>query len=261
MKKIAIREAKRNNVSYRPFSIEALGEFAVALKGLDLTLEIVPYLTELIEELTDEDAMDVDEADGKPLKNREQTIVEETVSAIVSCLFKVLSAHTSEEALDSATKIVEKAQANRSNALDIALYDSAKYFVSKSPKRHMADDVGEEAKAESDKITSPASNGALATQQRSSADDASAEGIDPGVFERFQPLIMAVLAFPLEPWRQPERGRRSRVDLALALAQRGPQNPAALAAILDPWVPEERSRPLREDIERARQACRRALSQ
>jgi proteasome component ECM29 len=65
MRKIAIREAKRTNVEYRPHAIEALGEFALARKDLDLTLEVVPYLGELMDELTDEDAMDVDEAPGK----------------------------------------------------------------------------------------------------------------------------------------------------------------------------------------------------
>jgi proteasome component ECM29 len=70
MRKIAIREAKRTNVMYRPDAIEALGDFAVARKDLDLTMEMMPYLDELMVELTDPNAMDVDEASGKPHKNR-----------------------------------------------------------------------------------------------------------------------------------------------------------------------------------------------
>ena len=70
MKKIAIREAKRTNATYRPSGIEALGDFAVARKDLDLALEIVPYLAELMDELTDEDAMEVDGNNGKPLEHR-----------------------------------------------------------------------------------------------------------------------------------------------------------------------------------------------
>ena len=65
MKKIAVREAKRTNVGYRPYAIEALGEFAIAQKDVDLSVEMIPYLVELTEELTDQDAMDVDEAGGK----------------------------------------------------------------------------------------------------------------------------------------------------------------------------------------------------
>jgi proteasome component ECM29 len=70
MRKIAIREAKRTNVMYRPDAIEALGDFAIARKDLDLTMEMMPYLDELMVELTDPNAMDVDEASGKPHKNR-----------------------------------------------------------------------------------------------------------------------------------------------------------------------------------------------
>ncbi|EXJ65111.1 hypothetical protein A1O7_01451 [Cladophialophora yegresii CBS 114405] len=70
MRKIAIREAKRTNVMYRPDAIGALGDFAVARKDLDLTTEMMPYLDELMMELMDQDAMDVDEASGGPRKNR-----------------------------------------------------------------------------------------------------------------------------------------------------------------------------------------------
>lgn len=70
MKKIALREAKRTNVSYRPHAIEALGDFAVARRDLDLTLEVVPYLAELMDELTDEDAMDVEVPKEKGAESR-----------------------------------------------------------------------------------------------------------------------------------------------------------------------------------------------
>ena len=69
MKKIVIREAKRTNVEYRPFAIEALGEFAIARKDLDITKETLPYLAELADELTDSDAMEVDETNGKTVTN------------------------------------------------------------------------------------------------------------------------------------------------------------------------------------------------
>lgn len=70
MRKLAIREAKRTNVGYRPHAIQSLGDFAVARKDLDLALEMVPYLADLMDELTDQDAMEVDEAGGKSSKNR-----------------------------------------------------------------------------------------------------------------------------------------------------------------------------------------------
>lgn len=70
MKKIAIREAKRTNAEYRPHAIAALGDFALARKDMNLNAELIPHLNEVLEELTDQDAMDVDSASGKALDNR-----------------------------------------------------------------------------------------------------------------------------------------------------------------------------------------------
>ncbi len=70
MEKIAIREAKRVNVAYRPSAIDSLGEFAVARKDLDLTLEMVPFLAQVLDEVTDKDTMDIDEPSGKAFGNR-----------------------------------------------------------------------------------------------------------------------------------------------------------------------------------------------
>ncbi|KAJ1331018.1 proteasome component ECM29 [Microdochium nivale] len=47
-KKIAIREAKRNNEEYRPFAFEALGEFASARDDLDMYKEVVALVSEFL---------------------------------------------------------------------------------------------------------------------------------------------------------------------------------------------------------------------
>lgn len=70
MRKIAIREARRTNVAYRPHAIESLGEFAAVRNDLDLSQDIVPYLADTLDELTDKDAMEVDEPSGKTFKNK-----------------------------------------------------------------------------------------------------------------------------------------------------------------------------------------------
>lgn len=70
MKKIAIREAKRTNAGYRPPAIAALGEFALARRDLDLTEAMLPNLVDVLDELTDDDAMDIDTASGKAMDNR-----------------------------------------------------------------------------------------------------------------------------------------------------------------------------------------------
>jgi hypothetical protein len=185
---------------------------------------------------------------------------EATLGAIVSCLFRILSTHTgtSQDLLDLATKIVEKVQSVRSSSLDMALYSGVTIFVENvAPAKGVDVAVGDKSDA---KNTSSASRSAPATGPRGSfGGEDSEEGDQPGA--RFQPLIMAVFAYPSEPWRQPERARKSRVDLGLALARQRPslKDPRALASILDPWLVEERSRPLREDLERAAQACKSQL--
>ena len=70
MKLIAVREAKRTNVGYRRHGIEALGAFAEARPDLDLSAEVVPILSSLMEDLTNEDAMDVDTEDAVDARTR-----------------------------------------------------------------------------------------------------------------------------------------------------------------------------------------------
>ncbi|EXJ96242.1 hypothetical protein A1O1_01368 [Capronia coronata CBS 617.96] len=265
MKKIALREAKRTNATYRPPAIEALAEFAVVREDLDLTQEVVPYLADLMDELTDEDAMEVDDANGKSVENR-NSAVERTATAAVSCLFKVLATHANVNVLDQATRIVQKAHSLYSSTIDAALYDSAKVFVQAARKENEKGSVGGEKE------------GCDKTENNSAPDDAQLEGLRSaavakevsgrraggddggtggGGFAPFEPLLMAVLTAGADFSRQAtetEGRRRSRVDLARTLAEGGVVDPAALRAILDRWLQVERSRPLREDIERARQA-------
>ncbi|KAL2427107.1 Proteasome component ECM29 [Exophiala dermatitidis] len=263
MKKVAIREAKRTNIKYRPYAIDALGEFAAVREDLDITQEVVPYLAELLNELTDADAMEVDEeAIGRYFTNR--TALEATATAIVSCLFKVLASHLRVEVLDQAKQIVEKALAMQSRAVDSALYEGAKYFVLHAPQIKTKDGVHGEMEGCDNNKNAAASDDARgtgsapavmveeATERRAEGDGRKDSGT--GRFEPFEPLLMAVLA--ADSSRQGseiESQRRSRVGLAQALAERGVQDPAALTAILDRWLQTERSRPLREDMERARQ--------
>ncbi|KAI1208915.1 proteasome component [Annulohypoxylon truncatum] len=48
LKKIAIREAKRNNDEYRPYAFEALAEFASAREDLDMYAEVVGLVSEYL---------------------------------------------------------------------------------------------------------------------------------------------------------------------------------------------------------------------
>ncbi|RMZ81948.1 hypothetical protein DV737_g2240, partial [Chaetothyriales sp. CBS 132003] len=72
MQRLIVREAKRNNPVYRPYAIQALGEFAEARLDMDLSAEIVDYLSTLVEELSGNDDMDVDIGDATDTKAANQ---------------------------------------------------------------------------------------------------------------------------------------------------------------------------------------------
>ncbi|KAB8302005.1 hypothetical protein EYC80_005458 [Monilinia laxa] len=57
-KKIAIREAKRNNDIYRPFAFAELGKYAEARTDLDMWDEIHSIIVPILEDLSSEDHMD-----------------------------------------------------------------------------------------------------------------------------------------------------------------------------------------------------------
>jgi hypothetical protein len=147
--------------------------------------------------------------------------------------------------------------------VDGALYDSTKFFVINCPDDHAARRA---TKGYEDENASASDNGAPATVSgggsRPAAGVASEASVvgegrtrpgPPEAFERFEPLVLAVLSSDeSRQASEPEHQRKSRVALALALAERGVQDSAGLAAILSTWDQTERSRPLREDIRRAR---------
>lgn len=65
MKKVAIREAKRNNDEYRPHAFRNLWKFAKARSDLDILDDITTIVTPYLDEVLDEDKMDVDSKGGK----------------------------------------------------------------------------------------------------------------------------------------------------------------------------------------------------
>ncbi|KAF7560684.1 hypothetical protein G7046_g3444 [Stylonectria norvegica] len=68
MKKVTLREAKRNNEEYRVHAFRTLWEFAKARDDLDLLDEIAEIVTPHLEELKDEDKMEVDSKEDLPEK-------------------------------------------------------------------------------------------------------------------------------------------------------------------------------------------------
>jgi len=166
------------------------------------------------------------------------------MTAVVTCLFKILATHVDPDVLDSARQLVEKAHAMQSAAIDTALYDGATFLITTTRSENPS--LGDGRVGEND------------VKNASASDKAD----DPRRFARASEEIgLALLADPGDspslPGSEPEKLRISRVALGMALAENGVHYPDKLDAIFDQWLRTERSRPLRSDIERARRANRR----
>lgn len=61
---IAVREAKRQNVAYKPHAVKALAQVAAARRDIDMSETVLGVIAPLIDEETQGDPMDVD-GDGK----------------------------------------------------------------------------------------------------------------------------------------------------------------------------------------------------
>ena len=87
MKKIAIREAKRNNDAYRPYAFTSLGEYSEARTDFDMFDEVYNIVTPILEDLTNEDKMDTEEDNKSSGKSDEAA----TITAGVSALFRAVN--------------------------------------------------------------------------------------------------------------------------------------------------------------------------
>ncbi|KAF2454899.1 proteasome stabiliser-domain-containing protein [Lineolata rhizophorae] len=93
--KIALREAKRQNVAYRVHAVKALGKVAAARTDMDMFDEVAKVVEPLVEELAGdaEDAMDVDEEGGTVKKG---SLREDTLASAVEALQDAITTKTIE---------------------------------------------------------------------------------------------------------------------------------------------------------------------
>lgn len=82
LKKIAVREAKRNNDAYRVHAFRCLWRFTAARDDLDMLDEIMSIVSPYLDELKDEDRMEVDAKDGK------EDLVRRTAAAALEAVAK-----------------------------------------------------------------------------------------------------------------------------------------------------------------------------
>ena len=72
MKKVALREAKRNNNEYRPHAFRCLWRFAEQRDDLDMLQDIADIVMPYLDELDDEDKMEVDSKDDQTAKTTKE---------------------------------------------------------------------------------------------------------------------------------------------------------------------------------------------
>jgi proteasome component ECM29 len=100
MIKIALREAKRQNVEYRPHAVKALARVSRARDDLNLSDEVFEIANNILSEQADPDAMEIDGVDQK--RKAEQTQENTTVAAVEAIFGSINPKQLSDEKLTTA---------------------------------------------------------------------------------------------------------------------------------------------------------------
>jgi proteasome component ECM29 len=87
MKKIAIREAKRNNDAYRPHAFKSLGEYAAIRTDTDMFEDVYGIISSYIEDVINEDKMDT--SDDK--QTSQGTIETATITSGVAAVLRAIN--------------------------------------------------------------------------------------------------------------------------------------------------------------------------
>lgn len=87
MKKIAIREAKRNNDDYRPHAFTSIGEYSEARTDIDMFDDVHNIVAPILEDFNSEDKMDTSDDDKNAGKSHESA----ATTAGVSALFRAVN--------------------------------------------------------------------------------------------------------------------------------------------------------------------------
>ncbi|KAI9705737.1 MAG: proteasome component M29 [Bogoriella megaspora] len=127
IKKIAVREAKRQNQTYRPHAYEALGRVSAARTSINFGVNdiVEPVIKELIEE--SEDAMEVDEGKGERTeKTREITLHRGLVALGRATNLRDSAADSFLRSLEAISTIE-----NRPTSLSLAIFEAVRDAVSR----------------------------------------------------------------------------------------------------------------------------------
>lgn len=136
LKKIAIREAKRNNDVYRPHAFSCLGEYVETQTDIDMFDEIHDIVAPKLEEIMDDDKMDTAE-DGKTHASTDDA----AVTAAITTLFRSVNVQfTGSDPIKHLPKLIHitkrAVSSTKSTAtIRLAYYEHCKSLVDGLRKR------------------------------------------------------------------------------------------------------------------------------
>lgn len=133
IKAIAIREAKRNNATYRPHALTALGEISQLRDDCDFMPDSLAIVRGVLDEIleSDGDRMDIDTGSGY------RSGPSDTLAACVKCLLQCINpeitvpAGTLQDHLVEMTSLVHKALGNGDRSVQIALFQGLQSLLTR----------------------------------------------------------------------------------------------------------------------------------
>jgi proteasome component ECM29 len=137
MKKIAIREAKRNNDAYRAHAFASLGEYSEARSDIDMFDEVYNIINPILEELLSNDKMDTTDDTASGDKTHESA----TITAGIAALFRAVNnKHLDPSPLTHLPKLLEVVKKTSSSTkatvvTKIAFYERTKALFDGLRKR------------------------------------------------------------------------------------------------------------------------------
>lgn len=223
MKTIAVREAKRTNVKYRPAAITALGDFARICNDIDLLSDIIGIAQNILDEIL-EDSDDKMEIDGETSLNMK--LRGETAVAILHAILWNLAVHRFPD-ITITGEVVDMLQ--KSAAVDPkmtrqTLYEGTKVLFEDAAKISVSVSAGDEEKL---------------------------HALRQACWQLFETVVMSPLGEgPVEP----ETLRIKRAEAALAYGNGTPVTREQLTTLTPPmrkWANEERSPQVCQLLEKA----------
>ncbi|KAK5076267.1 proteasome component M29 [Lithohypha guttulata] len=233
MRKVALREAKRNNILYRPHALEALAGFTRLRQDINMSGEVIPFLVDVVENVLDKEAdlMEVDQVESRGNHTRDN-LVEETLRSAVACVFAVIRLDSTPVILEQALNLVKRIHAQGSNTTKVPLYEAATRFIQDVVEKNENDTLGKNA--------------------------------EPGSVDTGKKFLyeLTLAFFRLDSANQlsssnaeaSEAVRLARTNLALKIVSQrtiSRETREVYAELLTSWDEHERSRPIRQIIETA----------